>query len=251
MGRIRTTRSDRFRFEYYQRDAETVKGLATRVEALYAGLRGDAGLEPPPADEKLTVQIVPRTDVVDWHFTGDTLTVPSPALLPVPVEYSDEVRLTRSVARPLARRVLDEALQAAQVEPGWRLMTEGLHHWLGWDGSTLPSAWRYHAEGLLREQLEKRGPLHLTDLTAPVTEQWDRSDWWLRTMAAETIVEYAVDAYSRERLPALLGGLGEYETWDTLIPAVFGVPADEFEAGWQAYVATHYARLTEAQPRSE
>lgn len=60
-----------------------------------------------------------------------------------------------------------------------------------------------------------------------------------------------MDAYGRERLPALLRGLGEHETWDTLIPAVFSVSAGEFEAGWQAYVATHYALRADAQPRSE
>jgi hypothetical protein len=29
-------------------------------------------------------------------------------------------------------------------------------------------------------------------------------------------------------------------TWEGLVPAVFGVSVDEFEAGWQAYLARHY-----------
>jgi hypothetical protein len=32
-----------------------------------------------------------------------------------------------------------------------------------------------------------------------------------------------------------------YESWDTLIPAVFEVSADEVQAGWQSYLAEHYA----------
>jgi hypothetical protein len=55
-----------------------------------------------------------------------------------------------------------------------------------------------------------------------------------------TLIDYAVTAYGRERLPALVGGLGQYESWDALIPAVFGVSSAEFETGWQAYLDTHY-----------
>jgi hypothetical protein len=59
-------------------------------------------------------------------------------------------------------------------------------------------------------------------------------------VALATLVDYAVTAFGRERLPALLAGLGQYESWDTLIPAVFGVSTAEFEMGWQAYLETHY-----------
>ena len=55
-----------------------------------------------------------------------------------------------------------------------------------------------------------------------------------------TLIEYAVATYDRERLPALVAGLGHYESWETLIPAVYGVSPAEFEAGWQAYLAAQY-----------
>jgi hypothetical protein len=61
-----------------------------------------------------------------------------------------------------------------------------------------------------------------------------------QTVALATLVEYAVATYGRERLPALVAGLGQHERWETLIPAVFGVTAAEFEAGWQAHLAAHY-----------
>jgi hypothetical protein len=56
-----------------------------------------------------------------------------------------------------------------------------------------------------------------------------------------TLIEYAVATYGRERLPVLVAGLGQYESWATLIPAVYGVSPAEFEAGWQRYLATHYS----------
>lgn len=68
-----------------------------------------------------------------------------------------------------------------------------------------------------------------------------------QTIALATLIDYAVVIYGHERLPALMVGLGQYETWDTLLPAVFGVPTNEFEAGWQVYLTMHYGRATTPQ----
>ena len=51
-----------------------------------------------------------------------------------------------------------------------------------------------------------------------------------------SFVEYAVFAYGRDRLPTLLDGMHRYDTWETLIPAVYGVSAADFETGWQEYL---------------
>lgn len=61
-----------------------------------------------------------------------------------------------------------------------------------------------------------------------------------QTVALATLIEYAIATYGRERLPQLMVGLSQYETWDTLLPAVFGVSTREFEEGWQIYLETHY-----------
>jgi hypothetical protein len=61
-----------------------------------------------------------------------------------------------------------------------------------------------------------------------------------RVVAVETLIEYVVATYGRDRLPHLLSALGEHASWQGLIPAVFGVSAAEFEAGWQAYLAEQY-----------
>jgi hypothetical protein len=61
-----------------------------------------------------------------------------------------------------------------------------------------------------------------------------------QTVALATLIEYAAATYGRKRLPVLVAGLGHYQTWDTLLPAVYGVSPAKFEAGWQAYLAAHY-----------
>lgn len=61
-----------------------------------------------------------------------------------------------------------------------------------------------------------------------------------QTVALATLIEYVVATYGRERLPQLVAALGQYETWDTLLPALYGVSPAEFEAGWHAYLAVQY-----------
>lgn len=55
-------------------------------------------------------------------------------------------------------------------------------------------------------------------------------------IAVATLIAYLTQTYGEERLPDFVAALGRYESWDTLIPALFGVTAAEFEADWQSYV---------------
>jgi hypothetical protein len=59
-------------------------------------------------------------------------------------------------------------------------------------------------------------------------------------VAIATLLEYMVATYGHEQLPVLLANLGRYQDWETLIPALFDVPARAFEAGWHSYLAQQY-----------
>jgi hypothetical protein len=91
-------------------------------------------------------------------------------------------------------------------------------------------------------------PIRLSQLAAPMPlaesiEQLAQASYAShpgQTVALATLIEYAVTTYGRELLPELVAGLGQYESWETLLPAVFGVSTSEFEAGWQAYLAARY-----------
>ena len=60
---------------------------------------------------------------------------------------------------------------------------------------------------------------------------------WGRTMLLATVIDYAEATYGRERLPVLVTAMSEHGSWETLAPDVYGVPFEEFEAGWQAHLA--------------
>ena len=62
-----------------------------------------------------------------------------------------------------------------------------------------------------------------------------------RILVASTVVEYAVQTYGPATIPILLDGLTRYDSWQTLIPAVYGVSATQFERAWLTYVQTHYS----------
>jgi hypothetical protein len=63
-----------------------------------------------------------------------------------------------------------------------------------------------------------------------------------------TVVEYAAATYGPDTIPLLLESLPDHDGWETLVPAVFGVPADVFEAGWRAYLAAEYGVGAETEP---
>jgi hypothetical protein len=72
---------------------------------------------------------------------------------------------------------------------------------------------------------------------------YDEENFFYRSSEAvkgAILVEYAVAAYGYEQLAVLLAGLAQYEDWDTLLPAVYGVSTAAFEEGWRAYLAEEY-----------
>jgi hypothetical protein len=118
--------------------------------------------------------------------------------------------------------------------------------------------------GQVREEAQIRRwdaldpPTHLHQLAAPAPADAylglsaaNRTAYSGQAVALATLAEYAVATYGRERLPALVAGLGQYESWETLIPTVYGVSAAEFEAGWRAYLAEQYGISIAQQSGSE
>ncbi len=59
---------------------------------------------------------------------------------------------------------------------------------------------------------------------------------WQRRAGLASVVNYGVETYGRDTLPMLLLATAKHENWDTLIPAVYGVSLEQFEAGWLASI---------------
>jgi hypothetical protein len=55
-----------------------------------------------------------------------------------------------------------------------------------------------------------------------------------------TLLDYAATTYGRQSLSTLITNAASLSSWETLIPATFGVPPSDFETGWQAHLRNHY-----------
>jgi len=60
------------------------------------------------------------------------------------------------------------------------------------------------------------------------------------TVMVATILDYVAATYGEGKVPEFISALGQSSSLDTLIPALFGVSAANFEVGWQAYLVERY-----------
>jgi len=299
-GPVRQLETASLAFHFRQNDAQTVATVAPQIEALYTSLRYNFGLPIAYglAKRVINVSMTQQLGLVSppSHLVEE-LSVPSPAIYPVPLELTDAQILAQSLVLPLLDDVLTQAIKRHAIRSPWPPLLNGLRLWQVWD-LNLPSLghwqrevvkWLYvnrsasrtvdremlpghypafctahqqwlpnlHIDLLCREQerqlsvFSARRPqaaliqldlLTLVKAPGEQREQTGSSEFASpgQTIALATVIEYAVATYGRARLPALVAGLGQHKSWNTLLPAVYGVSPTAFEAGWQAYLVAHH-----------
>jgi hypothetical protein len=314
MGPWQTLETAHFTIRYRPIDASAVSATASKLDLLYAKLRGDFGLLLAAVNAKQTIEVatdgaldgyaidfvmrtirIPSLDGYAIDYPTRTIKVPSPALLSVPVEMTAAAVFYQSVVYPLASLLLADVVAQYQYPGRWNVgamkwspLMEALRLWALWEEEGPLAAgrqdvvrWLYQnaqAEPVEARQAVPAGYEHLCrayhiwgispeSMAIPLgCSEVDHQRWsaWRypalptrltqrpyieksrslaeaasdSAVATETIIEYVVATYGRDRLPQLIAAWGEHASWETLIPAVFGIPAAEFEAGWQAYLAS-------------
>lgn len=68
-------------------------------------------------------------------------------------------------------------------------------------------------------------------------------------MIADPLIEYILETYGYDRIPALLHGFETYEDWDDLAADVFDIPASQFEEEWHEYLRQRYPLINETLPK--
>ena len=235
------------RFEFTERDLPAVESIAEQIDAHYVTLHQLLNLAPPSLHVKLTFVLEPAT-VDEWdESNNDRLRLTSPILSTIPQSLSDETFLMHQMVSLLIERAVDSAVKEAVNAEGrsysarWQMMSWALNGWLRTDLLGQPSPWHQQAAEHFRQQRADQPLFYLRDL----------ADWNSRAegeqahlmgeyAAAESVIVYAIATYGRDYLPALAHGFGEHRFWSNLIPAIYGVSAETFEAGWNEYLAEHY-----------
>lgn len=127
-----------------------------------------------------------------------------------------------------------DLISACQFYGGWNGLTSGINF-------TVPCVTSGNAD----ESKTVRTELGLRNLP----QLWEKesasfadsaTDQRVSSVALATLLDYATHTYGRGRLPLLLHAPAVYGSWKSLIPAVFDVTAETFEAGWRKWLATEY-----------
>ncbi len=235
------------RFEFTERDLPAVASIAEQIDAHYVSLHQMLNLAPPSLYAKLTFVLEPAT-VHEWdESNNDRLRLTSPVLSTIPQSLSDENFLMHQMVSLLIERAVDAAVKETVAAEGrdysnrWQMMIWALNGWLRTDLLGQPSPWHQQAADHFRQQRADQPLFYLRDLAAWNSRaEGEQARVMGEYAAAESVIAYAVATYGRDYLPALVHGFGEHRFWSNLIPAIYGVSAETFEAGWNEYLAEHY-----------
>lgn len=240
--------TDHLRFQFSERDTATLQPVLAQMETHYLTIHQLLNLPPPLATEKLNLEITPEQ--ITWRgIYTDRIKITSPLVSQIPEQLS----ATEFLAHRMVNRMLvwvvngnfgRQTMQTPEQAPvqsfaySWRALRWGLRSWL--ETELLGERWPWDQQALdaFVQQSKGRMPLRLADITSQTEGQFnDRNQRMWQSAAAESLVTYVVKTYGRERLPKLWQGLSKYNDWPTLITGVFDMPVEEFETGWNRYLA--------------
>lgn len=235
----------RLRFEFREWDANVIRSVAGELESIYASLYETLGLTVPSPEQKLTLEIVARTPR-SWTAEDRRLKVPSYISLSPHPDLMASDAFIQSVTSTLIFQALRDVRQPYgwAYSSLWNGMFPGLHNWLLTDASGQPPLWHHQAQAVFQERIAHGERLRLMDLNYSSLPTERPEEWLWRMKAGELAIAYIVSTYGRERLPSFINGLSRYTSWHQLIPNVFDVTLEEFEADWNRYMAEEYSSIT-------
>jgi hypothetical protein len=251
----RTLDTDFLALDFSQRDEDTVRAIVAKVEASYLRLHEDLALSAPTPGERVPIRIAlvegSPVRVTDLSYSGDTLIIPPPDLIPRPLTMSKVEALRQTITYALAVKLFGESQTQAPAPCAWSAVAEGVGVWLRWEDHSLPSRRKWIYESTIQEwrntsNVPQNVPQLADLLSFPLNcsrppsilevEVLNSGRPMSRPELASTLVDYMVTTHGREIVPQLLAGLGGFSDWDDLAQQTVNLSSEELEAGWQAYL---------------
>ena len=233
------------RFEYLARDAVTVEPLVAQIDALYVSAYTFLGLAPPTAPTKLTIEITPER-VSGWGISEERVRVTSPLMAQIPTELTASTFLRHQITTRLLSQIISSPPPSQSLDltsersflAQWRGMRRGLRSWLQAELLAERWPWDRQAAALFQAAYRPTEPLTLGALWWGNGQQFSEPEQMMwQSAAAESVVAYAVATYGPEILPQLWRGFHRYETSPDWVNGVFDLTVEEFESGWNQYLA--------------
>lgn len=240
-GPLRTLETEHLRFEFHAREAQVIAPMVSHLEQIYQELYRMAGWQPP-TDEKATYALLPDRST-GWNWARNRVAFTSPALSEVPDGLTDAEFVAQMFVSSMTNQVIygNGSGNRRRFLNRWEMLVWALNGWLRTDLLDQRSPWHLQAETIFQRSLADNLPLRLADVTTwPMEDQTAQERIMRQYMHTESIITYAMNHYGRDRLPALLEAFTKSLSWEELIPQVFGVSVEQFEVGWNQYVAQTY-----------
>jgi len=227
-----------FRFLYHEADADAVLALAAEVEALYAGMVRDFGLEAIAGERTFVVEVVPEDEPTQYLVGRDWLRTGSPWLESLPVEFSLRDILARKVGDWVAAQLIYRRGNLnVMAAPALRLILYCLSQEAARAWAPVDPAWDEARRQYLRQAIAAERwspPEQLTPFPLAA------SAWQERSYQCSTVGEFIIEAYGPTRFGDLIAATRGRYYWQDVVEAGLGVPYREFLAGWQAFLRRRY-----------
>lgn len=225
----------RLHFIFGERDRAAIRQIAPIVETLYAGMIRVTG-QKLTVTGPLTIEVVPRR-FERATFDGSRIQVTSPALL-LPVFMSKDELFARLVSNAICAPMLAAVPHPKPIKPQWQPLADGFN-------CEVLAHVIYAQEPVAAVRPAgnfANGPQHHTGLDVLLglsgrdgaVQSQDPYDRQQRAMDAAHLISFIAATYGLDSLQRLLAGFAEYDDWESLSPAVFGLSAAELEAAWRA-----------------
>lgn len=254
---LRTTQTDHFRFIFEPAYMNSVTSAAARLDKSYVDLRTDLGLPTAVSQDVpiITIFIKPHgysTDSDESGQDGEESQISADLHIYKQLAWTDEheqeILLYNDLFGQLAKRSLDEVISSYQIEPQWEVITHYLYIYVMNPqspkiGDLMPSY-----------KLQRRHTVQAWSIESarlriePGNSIYPDSAWAYDI--ADPLVEYILYMHGRSVIPALFAALSMHDDWVDVVPAVFDIPAEQFEAEWHEYLAEHYP-IEESVPNQQ
>ena len=232
--------SEHLRFEYRAADAATIEPQVARLQTIYLELCDLVGLDPATPHKWTFVLEPDRADGRTGYYYVYEYT--SPALSEVPDTLTDQEFVAQMMVSTMASRaVYGVSPTRRNFLHRWEMVVWSLYGWLRSDLLDQRSPWHAQAQAVFGAALADHMPLTLDDIEEWQDDSRPGQERVMRQyMVSESIIDFALTTYGRDKLSALLEGMEEARGWDELTSRVFGVSASDFEAAWNRYLTKSY-----------
>lgn len=240
-GARQTIETQHLRFEFTTYDAPAIQPQVAQLQMRYLELYNLLALDPATRYKWTFVLVPERTDgrTSDYYRYEYT----SPALSEVPDTLSNQEYVAQMIVSTMASQAVygSTSLTRRHYLHRWEMLVWSLYGWLRSDLLDQRSPWHTQAQTVFQESLANQVPLQLNDIEYWPDDGRPAQERVMRQyMVSESIIDFAITTYGRDKLSLLLAGLERYRDWDSLTRAIFDVSAVDFEAAWNHYLVQTY-----------